>query len=105
MCVQALNITLMSAGYGFLRLNHFQIVGNTGGKTILRLVERLVRQIDGTAGNFDLLGSRIQIQQGGANFIVDAAAQIISIENVPASTGHRLRERRCELFHPQKWGY
>ena len=53
----------MGAGNGLLRLNHFQIIGDPGGETIARLGKSLFRQFDGTAGNFDLLGGGIQVEQ------------------------------------------
>ncbi len=74
--IKTLNITLVSAGHGFLRLHDFQVVGHSGGEAILRLRERLFRQVDGTAGHFDLLGGGVQIEQRGADLIVDAAAEI-----------------------------
>ena len=79
MGIKALNIALVSAGHGFLRLHDFQIVGYAGGEAILRLRECLFRQIDRTASHFHLLGGGVQIEQRGADFVIDAAAEIAEL--------------------------
>src|SRR5208282_973296 len=79
MRVETLDVTLMCAGDGLLRLNQFEVVGHAGGEAIFGLGEGLLRQIDGAAGNFDLLGGGGQVEQRGSDFIVDAAAQIVQL--------------------------
>src|ERR1700722_4824301 len=74
--IETLNITLVSAGDGFLRLYHFQIVGYPGGEAILRLRESLFRQFHGTASHIDLLRRGIQVEQRGAHLVVDSAGQV-----------------------------
>ena len=74
--VEALNVALVGAGHRLLRLHDFQVVRHPGGKAILRLSERLFRQIDGTAGDFHLFGGSIQIEQRGTDLIVDPATKI-----------------------------
>ena len=94
MGIQTLNVTLVSAGHGFLRLYNFQVVGDSSGETVLRLCEGLFRQVDGTTRNFYLLRSRIQIEKRGANLVVDLPTKIsqpgasllqlsIRFENIP----------------------
>jgi hypothetical protein len=60
--IETLDITLVSAGNGLLRLHDLQVVGNARSESILRLCERLFRQVDGTAGDLDLLGGGVQIE-------------------------------------------
>src|SRR5438105_927536 len=79
MSVEALNITLMGAGDSFLRLNHFKIVSYSGAETILRLGECLFSEIDGTASDLDLLGGGVQVEQRGADLVVDASAKIAEL--------------------------
>src|ERR1700681_473504 len=74
--VKTLNVTFMSAGNRLLRLHHFQIVGDPCGETILRLSECLLRQIDRTTCHGHLLGGSVQVEQGGADLIVDTAAKV-----------------------------
>src|SRR5580693_6554342 len=76
MGVETLDVGLMSAGNGFLRLNDFEVVGYAGGEAILRLGKSLLSQIDGTAGDLDLLGGGTQVQQRGTDFKIDASAQV-----------------------------
>src|SRR6202790_520322 len=94
--IKTLNVTLVSAGKRLLRLHYFQIVGHPGGKTILRLSECLLRQIDGTARHGHLLGGSVQVEQGATDLIVDTAEQVsqlrasllqlrISLEHVAVS--------------------
>ena len=39
MRIEALNVTFVGAGDRFLRLNDFQVIGDTGSKTVFRLGE------------------------------------------------------------------
>ena len=66
----------MRAGYQFLRLHHFQIVGNAGGETVARLGESLLRQFNRTARHLNLLVGSVQIEKGGADFVFYLATQI-----------------------------
>ena len=63
----------MGSGNRFLRLHNFQVVCNAGGKSILRLRQRLLRQIDRTPRHFHLLRSCIQIEKRSPHLVVDAA--------------------------------
>src|SRR5205807_3538799 len=47
--VETLNVTLVRAGDSFLRLHDFEVVGHAGTETVLRLGERLLRQVHRTA--------------------------------------------------------
>src|SRR5579864_7876968 len=76
MRIKTLNKAFVRPGNRFLGLHYFQIVSNSGGEAILRLSERLFGQFDGTAGNLDLFGRGIKIEQGRTDFVIDAAAQI-----------------------------
>src|SRR5579864_6337415 len=76
MSIKTLNITFVSVGDGLLGLHDFQVVSDACRETVLRLRERLLGQIDGTACHFDLLGRRIQVKHGGANLVVDLPAKV-----------------------------
>src|ERR1035438_2397107 len=95
--VKTLNVSFVCAGNRLLRLDHFQVVCHPCGKAILRLREFLLRQIDGTTRDCNLIGGSVQIEQGGANFVIDAASQIsqlrtrllqlrVSLENLTVSS-------------------
>src|SRR5260370_39971371 len=84
MSIKTLNKAFVRAGNGFLGLHNFQIIGDSGGKAILRLSQRLFGQFDGTAGDLDLLGRGIKIEQGRTDFVIDAATQIAQLRaNLP----------------------
>ena len=46
----------MRRRYRFLCLHHFEVVGDSGGKAILRLRERLIGKIHRALGDFHLIG-------------------------------------------------
>ncbi len=77
--VKTLNITLVRAGHGFLRLHNLQIIRDSGSEAVLRLCESLLCQIDRTARDFNLLGGGIQIEQRGADFVVNPAAKVAQL--------------------------
>ena len=68
----------MRARDRFLSLNHLYRVGDSGGKPVARLGERLFRKVDIALGDSDLLGCRLKVQQRGANVRVDLGVQIVS---------------------------
>ena len=92
MSIKTLNITFMRAGDRFLRLNYFQVVGDSGGKSILRLLERFLGQFNRTARHLHLLRSSVQIEQGGANFIINSAAKISELGAGLLQLGVRFKE-------------
>src|SRR5689334_4590066 len=60
--VQARDIRLMRTGDRFLRLYNFQIIADSGSKSILRLGQGLFRKIYGAARDLDLIRRRIQVE-------------------------------------------
>src|ERR1700733_9130012 len=92
MGVQAFDIAFVSTSERFLRLHDFQIVGNAGGKAILRLGKCLLCQIDRTACHSYLLGGGIEIEESSADFVIDASPEIRQLRT-------RLLKLRVGLEH------
>ena len=54
--VETRDVLFVGAGHGLLRLHHFNRVGDTRAKTVARLGQRRLRQVDVAARYLDLLG-------------------------------------------------
>ncbi len=102
MSIKTLNITLVGAGNRFLRLHNLQIIGNAGGKSILRLRQRLLGQ------STEL---RATSTCSAAAFNRAAPCGLHNrfcrgdhpVANAPASAWNPLRARRSEPGCRRRW--
>ena len=61
MSVKAGDVVLVGDGYRLLGLDDFEVVGNTGGEAVLRLLELVVREFYCAGGDFDLIGGGLDV--------------------------------------------
>src|SRR5208337_2916499 len=74
------------------RLDDFQVIGNASGESVTRLCERLLRQINGTLRDLDLLGGRFQVEQSVANILINLPAYIGQLRLRLPQTGFGLQD-------------
>ena len=89
--VQATNEVFLRSRYRLLSLNDFEIVRNSGCKTVTSLNELFGCEFPGTLCNFDLLASGVEVEKGRPDFIIDATAQV-------SSFSPPLRQNSIRLF-------
>ena len=77
-CEQARDEVLVRSRYCLLRLHHFQIIGDTCAKPILRLSQLLPRQLDGLACYLNATLGRAHIRQVAAYFRIDGPRRLSS---------------------------
>src|SRR5207247_10916715 len=80
--VKAGNVVFIRGGNALLRLNHFEIVGYTCGKTISPLEQRLIRQIDRTFCKLQLLVGSGKVVQRSTKSELDSATQILKLLSI-----------------------
>ena len=62
-----------------MRLHHFEVVGCAAGKSVARLSERLLSEIDVALGYGNLIGGRLQVQQRVADVLLDLRPQVVRL--------------------------
>ncbi len=75
--VKTRNQRLVRAGDRLLRLDHFDVVRHTGGKTVASLDQCLIGQIDGVARDFNLVRRRLHIQEGVPDVLINLRSQVV----------------------------
>ena len=90
--VQAGNVIRVRRGHGFLRLHDFEIVRDARIESILRLLQRLIGQVDRTSRDFNLFRGRLQIQHRGSHVGIDLRPKTVQL--LPT-----LLERSVRLQH------
>ena len=79
MGVETENVAFVGRRQRLLRLNYFQVVGDARGKAVPRLLQCLARKINQAACHLDLIGGCRKVETGGADFVVDLAAQVVQL--------------------------
>ncbi len=77
--VKTADVLLIRRGQSFLRLDHFNVVGDAGGETVLGLGKRLLRIVQGGPGHLDLLAGGGYVENGVGDILLDAAFEIIAL--------------------------
>ncbi len=107
--VKAGDVLLIGRSQLLLRLDHFHVIGDAGGKAVLRLHQRLLRKVQSGLRDLHLFGSGLQIQQSILNVLLNTASQVVDLRltlledrsgllNVGldfAALKNRNRQRRC----------
>src|ERR1044071_4672062 len=84
---QRVDVLFLGSRHRLLRLHHFNVVGDAGGKAIPRLRQFLVGELARTRGDLRLLASSLQIEKRRAHVVVDLRAHVVRLGTTLAQVG------------------